>query len=165
MFGKEDSGPHSGGFLDATVRANMPDADDATIRIVTAIAGLLGAVAYADREFSDDEQTMVRGELERVNGLTAQAVNAICVGLKRHIVEISTIYGPRFTRDLKAHGDHDLRMQVLELLMKAAAADGEVSTEETVVMRRTAQALGLSQSEYNAVQARYTERLAVLKTK
>ncbi len=143
----------------------MPDADDATIRIVTAIAGLLGAVAYADREFSDEEQTMVRGELERVHGLTAQAVNAICVGLKQHIVEISTIYGPRFTRDLKAHGDHDLRMQVLELLMKAAAADGDVSTEETVVMRRTAQALGLSQAEYNAVQARYAEHLAVLKAK
>lgn len=143
----------------------MPDADDATIRIVTAIAGLLGAIAYADREYTDEEQALIRNELACIQGLTPQAIDAICIGLKQHIVEISTIYGPRFTRDLKAHGDHDLRLQVLELLMKAAAADGDVSTEETTVMRRTAQALGLSQRDYNAVQARYADHLAVLKAK
>lgn len=162
MIWKRKNDRHSGGYLDATVRANMPDADDATVRIVTAIAGLLGAVAYADREYTDEEQTLVRSELEQIQGLTPDGVQAICVGLKQHIVEISTVYGPRFTRDLKTHGAHDLRMQVLELLMKAAAADGKISVQETNVIRRTAHALGLSQTDYNLVQSRYEDKLGIL---
>ena len=47
----------------------MPGADEATIRIVSAIAGLLGQVAYADHDYSEPEERKIREALGRVEGL------------------------------------------------------------------------------------------------
>ncbi len=52
--------PDSAEQLVTTVRGALPAADDETVQVVTAIAGLLGTVAYADREFSAVEQLRVR---------------------------------------------------------------------------------------------------------
>lgn len=51
------------------VRAQMPDASEDTRRLVTAVAGLLACVAYADREFSEPEREAMRNELARLPGM------------------------------------------------------------------------------------------------
>ena len=59
--------------------------------------------------------------------------------------------------------DLDLRREVLDVLVDLAAADDEVSMSETQLLRRTATAMGLSQDDYVASQARHRDRLSVLK--
>lgn len=144
------------------VRRELPDADDETVLVVVAITGLLGAVAYADRSYSDREEHRVRAELERVHGMTASGIEAICALLRGHAVEAATVEAPRYARTLLELGDRELRVEVLGALLEIAAADGEITTAETNVLRQLTKALGLTQDDYNAAQEKHRERLGVL---
>jgi uncharacterized tellurite resistance protein B-like protein len=148
--------------LARAVRENMAEADEETARIVVAIAGLLGTVAYADRRYAPDEERRIRQELERIHGLTAAGVDAVCRALRDHAVEISTIEAPFYARELLALADRDLRLQVLDALVDIAAADDQITVAETNMLRLTATALGLTQEDYNACQARHRDKLKVL---
>jgi uncharacterized tellurite resistance protein B-like protein len=146
-----------------SVRSHLPDADDDTVRVVAALGGLLAAVAYADREYSKAEETLVRQLLERVHGMTSAGVDAISAAIREHIVEASTVGIPRFARELRELGDAELRREVLEALVDLAAADGRLTMNETNLLRQLTTALGLSQSDYNDAQSRHRERLSILK--
>jgi uncharacterized tellurite resistance protein B-like protein len=169
MFGRwlKPSGPVStpagAEELERLVREALGERDRDSILVVVALAGLLGAAAYADRSYSDAEDTQVRGELLRVHGMTPAAVDAVCAALRRHIVQISTVEVPRYCRLLRELGDRELRVEVLEVLVDLAAIDGVITTAETNLLRQVTTALGLSQGDYNEAQAKHRERLAALK--
>jgi uncharacterized tellurite resistance protein B-like protein len=145
------------------VRAHLPEADEATLRIVVAIAGLLAAVAYADRELSDSELQHARRVLAEIEGLHARGADAICAVLREHIVDIASINPQAFTRDLREHADVAVRREVLDLLVDLAAADGQVSLSETDLLRRTTSALGLEANDYVVSQARHRDKLTLLR--
>jgi uncharacterized tellurite resistance protein B-like protein len=145
------------------VREHLPDADDETARVVAALGGLLAATAYADREYSSAEEAVVRRLLARVNGMTAAGIDAVCDAIRRHVVEASTVGIPRFTRELRELGDTELRREVLDALVDLAAADGQITMNETNLLRQITTSLGLSQEDYNDSQARHRERLSILK--
>jgi len=58
MFGRWLNAARSGVALEGAeqiteaVRTHLPNADEETVRVVTCIAGLLGSIAYADRDYS-----------------------------------------------------------------------------------------------------------------
>ena len=149
--------------LAAAVAPHMPGADDATVRIVAGIAGLLAHIAYADHDYSAVEEQRIREELGRVEGLGAIGVDALCAVLRQHIGEIAAVDAPRHARALRDLADRDLRRHVLELLVDLAAADDEVVVAETNVLRQTTTALGLSQADYDAAQTRHRDKLTVLR--
>jgi uncharacterized tellurite resistance protein B-like protein len=146
------------------VREHLPGADDETVRVVTALAGLLTAVAYADRDYSDAEEATLRAALARVHGMTNAGVDAVCDALRRHVISARAVEVPRYTRELKELGDVELRREILDVLVDLAAADGNITTPETNLLRQITTSLGLSQTDYNESQARHRERLAVLKS-
>jgi uncharacterized tellurite resistance protein B-like protein len=148
--------------LEHAVRSELPGADEEAVLVVTAIVGLLGAVAYADSDYSPEEQRRVYDELSIIHGMTPSGAEAICTALKRHILEIATVQSPRYSRILRELGDPELRLEVLEMLVALAAADQTITSAETNVMRQITTALGLTQRDYNAAQAKYRDRLAVL---
>jgi uncharacterized tellurite resistance protein B-like protein len=76
---KPDAAP-SGTDLEKLVRAQLPDADEDTHVLVTAITGLLACVAFADRDYSEAEQAHVREVVERIHGLPAQSTSASDLG-------------------------------------------------------------------------------------
>jgi uncharacterized tellurite resistance protein B-like protein len=147
------------------VGEHLKDADDDVKRIVTAIAGLLGCVAYADRVYTDAEEQHVRAELSRVHGLPWTGVDAICRILRDHVAELHRDGDHFFTRELREVADREQRVEVLEVLVDLAAVDGVLSVQETNDLRRLATALGLAQPDYDAAQARHRDKLAVLQRK
>jgi uncharacterized tellurite resistance protein B-like protein len=155
--------PRAATVLSGVVRDQMPGADDEAARIVASIAGLLGTVAYADRTYAPVEEHRIKQELGRVQGLAPAGVDAICRVLREHIVEISTVEAPVYARELLDLAHRDLRLQVLEALVDLAAADDELTIAETNVLRLTTTALGLTQADYNACQARHRDKLRVLR--
>lgn len=169
MFGKwlrlERRSPAAsgGGALRESVQRELPGADAETISVVTSIVGLLGAVAYADRDYSSEEEAHVRQELGRVQGMTLQGIDAICKVLRQNVVEISTVEIPRFARTLVELGDEELRREVLGTLVALAAADASISLAETNLLRQITKSLGLSQQDYLEAQHRYRQFLASLK--
>jgi uncharacterized tellurite resistance protein B-like protein len=162
IFGRRQPPKRSVGSerIDGLVRERLAGADEDTLRVAVAVTGLLACVAYADREYSASEQALVRQILGRMQGLSEQAVEAICSALRDHIVEIAASNTQSYTRDLRELGEPELRREVLDALVDLAASDGE---PETDLLRRTAAALGLSQDAYLESQSRYRERLSVLK--
>ena len=149
--------------LHALVAGHLPDADADTHALVTAIAGLLACVAYADRQYREEEQAHVREALGSVHGLSPAGVEAICAVLQQHLVEIAATNQQQHTRRLRELAEPELRREVLDALVDLAAADHELSMAETELLRRTATAMGLTQDDYVASQTRHRERLSVLK--
>jgi DnaJ like chaperone protein len=158
------SAPAGAEELQRLVRQALGAVDEESIMVVVALAGLLGAAAYADRDYSDAEEAHVRRELARVHGMTEAAVDAVCAALRKHIVQVSTVEVPRYCRLLRELGDRELRAEVLEVLVDVAAADGVITTAESNLLRQITTALGLSQSDYNDAQAKHRERIAALKS-
>jgi uncharacterized tellurite resistance protein B-like protein len=148
--------------IEAIVRGHLPHADDETVRVVTCITGLLGAIAYADRDYSAAEEKRVRQELGRINGMQREGIEAIAEALRRHIIEVSTVQVPRYCRALVELADRELRSDVLDVLLEVAAADGVISLAETNLLRQVTTSLGLTQDDYNAAQARHRDKLLVV---
>lgn len=169
MFGRwlkpaaASSEPEGAEQITHLVREHLRSVDDETVRVVAAIASLLGAVAYADRNYSETEERHVREALGRVQGMTAAGIDAICAALRRHVVELSTVQIPRAARALRELGDRELRLEVLDALLDLAAADRDLSSSETGMLRTITTALGLSADDYLASQTRHRELLSVLK--
>src|SRR3954467_7668846 len=157
LSGQEEAS--AGGALRASIARELPEADAETITVVTSITGLLGTVAYADRDYSAAEEARVRTELERVQGMTQSGVEAICKTLREHIVAISSVETPRFARALRELADEDLRREVLGAMVELAAADESITLSETNMPRQLKKSLGLSQQDYLELQERHRQHL------
>lgn len=145
--------------LTAVVRAQLPASDPVTVSVVTAVCGLLAAIAYADREHSEAERHEIEVQLTRVEGLGEIEAAAIVKVTERHQVAFSTTFVARFARTLREQTDTSMRRQVLDVLLSVAAADGKISHDEVVSLRNLTTSLGLSQSDYNELQSKYRELL------
>jgi uncharacterized tellurite resistance protein B-like protein len=149
--------------LEAAVRRELPEADPETIQVVSAMTGLLGAVAYADRNFSGAEEERLLIELARIHGMTADGARAIAATLRKHVLAVSSVGIPHYCRALRELGDRELRLEVLEALLGLAAADGVIDQAEVNLVRQVTSSLGLSQDDYNEAQARHRGKLASLR--
>jgi uncharacterized tellurite resistance protein B-like protein len=141
--------PQARDRLAEIVEQYLADADDATRRIVTAVAGLLAKVAYADGDYSVKEEATIRKELSRVHGLSQ--------------ADVALLGDHDWTRDLRDLAERELRLEVLEVLVEMAVADEVLRHEEQVQLRRIAKALSLTQEEYNAIQAKHRDKLSTLR--
>jgi uncharacterized tellurite resistance protein B-like protein len=150
---------NSAELLRAAVHAHLPQADQEAVAFVTALAGLLASIAYADRSYSEAEQAHVREALSHVNGLTAAGVEAVCHVLVAHIRDLATVNPQAFSRELRENGDVELRREVLDVLVDLGATDGELSLAETNLLRRTTSALGLEHNDYVVSQQRHRDKL------
>lgn len=149
--------------LAAAVRRELPDADAETIQVVSAMTGLLGAVAYADRDFSQAEEARLLAELGRIQGMSGDGARAIATALRKHLVAVSSVGIPHYCRALRELGDRELRLEVLEALLGLAAADGVIDQAEVNLLRQVTSSLGLSQADYNDAQTRHRDKLATLR--
>ena len=146
--------------LEATIAKELPEADRETVQVVAALTGLLGAVAYADRDYSSAEEERLLVELSRIQGMTSAGAQAIAASLRKNLLAVSSVGLPHYCRALREIGDRDLRLEVLEALLRLAAADGVVDLSEVNLLRQVTSALGLTQADYNDVQTRYRDKLA-----
>jgi uncharacterized tellurite resistance protein B-like protein len=149
--------------LEQVVQTHLGDADEETRRMVVAVAGLLACVAYADRQYTDEERERIHRELSRIHGLSSGGVDAVCDIIEENILELTITAAQKYTRELRELSDREMRLEVLDILMDLAAADEVVSMSETDFLRRTAAGLGLTADEYQAAQDRHRDKLSILK--
>ena len=147
--------------LRLAIEQQMQGVDEATIRIVSAVAGLLGAVAYADKVFVAAEVEHVRASISRIHGMTPQATSTICGLLSRHMAEFAALHTHTFARDLKTLTEPHVRREVLDVLVDLAAVDGEISLPEVNLLRQLTTSLGLTQDDYNDSQSRHRDKLVI----
>lgn len=158
----QEISPEARDRLAEIVEKYLADVDEATQRIVTAVAGLLAKVAYADGHYSVQEEAAIQKELSRVHGLSPEGVDAICGLLADQISHVALLGDHDWTRDLRELASRELRLEVLEVLVEMAVADEVLKHDEQTQLRRIAKALSLSQDDYNAIQARHRSKLSTL---
>jgi uncharacterized tellurite resistance protein B-like protein len=137
----------------------MTGASDETVRIVAAVAGLLAAVAFADHVYDPEEGARIRDILGRFEELPEAGVLAVAQLFARDLAAVALHSHQRWLRDLRELADRSQRLEVLELLVELAAADGEIAHAEVDLLRRLTTALGLAQSDYQRIQDRYRSGL------
>ena len=162
MIFKKKSEPAPEGPLQRVVRERMPEADEETRRLVTAIAGLLACSAFADHLMTAEEEQAVQAELGRIHGLTPAAVDAIADVVKQEAKHLAGLGDQLFAREVRELCEREQRIEVLDAVLEIAAADGKITLDETNYLRRLATKLGLSQNEYVALQERHRDKLTVL---
>lgn len=145
------------------VRRALPGADADTLSVVAACAGLLAGVAYADRDFSNEEVDEIGRLMATVEGIGPDGSRAIVQALRAHVIELSSVHTTRFARTLKELGDRDLRLHLLGMLLELAAADEQISHAEVNTLRQVTRALGLDQADYNRLQAEHRHKLGSLR--
>lgn len=149
--------------LGQIVEAHLDDCDEPTQRVVTAIAGLLARIAYADGQYRAEEEQHIREELGRIEGLRAAGVDAICELLSDEIAHIALLGDHDWTRDLCELTTRELRLEVLDVLVELAVADHALSQDEVTQLRRITKALNLVQADYNAIQAKHRDKITSLR--
>lgn len=162
VFFRNKPEPRPTSALERVVAERLPKTDEATRRVVTAIAGLLACVAFSDHVMSPEEERSIRVELGRIHGLDAFAVNAITDVVKAEARRLSAEGDQLFARDIRELCEREQRVEVLDAVLEIAAADGRLTLDETNYLRRLATKLGLSQEEYVLVQERHRDKLTVL---
>src|SRR3954468_20283304 len=102
MFKRQPEKPSAADArLREVVQQALPDADADTVSIVTACAGLLAGIAYADRDFSAAEAREIERLLGSVEGLGALGAAPIVNALQAHRIELASVHAIRFARVLK----------------------------------------------------------------
>lgn len=164
LFGESGtSTPSASDELRQLVARSLPGADAHEAAIVGALAGLFATVAHADRAYSPAERAHIHQALGRVPGLAEGAVIAIESLLSERMAELAHESLQTYSRVLYEGLERPARAEVFEVLMDLAAADDVLDMHETNLLRRIANALGLSEQEYLASQERHREKLALLK--
>lgn len=147
-------------ILEAKVRDALGTSDEVTVKVVAAIAGLLAAVAYADRKITSEEAKQLRVQLARIHGFPSEHVEAVAQVLSEQALHLSATFVPRFTRTLRTELPEEDRWEVLDALLEMAAVDGAITHDEVASLRNMSTALGLSQDHYNALQEKHRSKLS-----
>lgn len=144
--------------LAGLVRAQLPNADDLMVRLVTSTVGLLAGVAWADGGYPESEQRMVEERLHRVDVFSQRETAAVCKLLAEPFASHVATHDPAsWTAQLLDITDLWQRQQMLDVLVDVAVADGALSPEEDRYLSETARTFELEDDVYAQSLARHPE--------
>ncbi|MEM9594454.1 MAG: TerB family tellurite resistance protein [Acidobacteriota bacterium] len=168
-FGKEEPPGHGGGPAAGdteTVRrivSQLEGLPAERARFVASFAFLLGRVAHADLDISDDETAEMEHQVQKVGGLPeSQAVLAVEIAKAQNRLFGST-EGFQVAREFRALTSKEERTRLLHCLFAVSAADQEISSDEDQVVAQIAEELGFSHREMIEVRRHYDEHRAVVR--
>ena len=148
-------------FFDSQIApASTSDADataDSTDRhaVQLAAAALLLELAHADDEFSPEERTYIEGALARQFDLSeAETRQLIELAGKEHEKSVDHF---QFTSLIAEQFDLGQKVVLAEVMWGLVAADGQIATHETYLVRKISNLLQLEPGYLNAARKRATE--------
>ncbi|MCP4200112.1 MAG: TerB family tellurite resistance protein [Proteobacteria bacterium] len=160
---KERSEDPELGELFGGMEAILQDFAENDIKYVTGFAGLLGKVAYADMEMSDDEVAKMQSILSSTLRLRDSQVGLIVKMLQNHSVQLCSLEDYRYVRMINKVCDKEQKMELIEAMFAVASADESVSSEEDSAIYVVSKGIGLSHKDFVTVRAQFKNYLEVLK--
>lgn len=122
------------------------DSDDQQVALAAAM--LLLEVAWADHEIEERELALIRNSLIALYDISESQVESVITEAKLEHQEISSIFP--FTRTLNEQLNTDERKRLIESLWRLNAFDGSEFHYEEGVIRKIAELLYLTHSEFIA---------------
>ena len=132
-------------------------------RYIAAFAYVLGRVAYADRDISEDEtivMTHLVTELGKIPEEQAALVVEIAKGQNELFGGTENFLVTREFRDLSSR---EQREELLHCLFAVAAADDSITSDEEAQVRQIASEIGLDQKEFVNVRSAYNDKREVVR--
>jgi uncharacterized tellurite resistance protein B-like protein len=146
-----DGYPNLDGLL-KELRKALPDDESVVLRYIAIVIILLGKVAWADGRFNAGEEETLRSLLAHIDRIAPSGVEAVCNSLRGQVPRVSDSELSLCYRELKALCDFQERREVMRLLTRLAAADGETSEAEHAALEAIAAELGISLGELESVE-------------
>ena len=111
-----------------------------------ACAALLVEVAFADKEFDEQEKVSLRTSLLETYNLEESAINEIILDAEKSIEESTSLYG--YTRVVNDEFEYQDKLDLLSNLWKVALADGYLDKYEEHLLRKISDLIHISHSDY-----------------
>lgn len=138
-------------------RGRMSGADEASIRVLSAMTSLLAHVAYADGRYTNEERARVRAELSLVLGFGEEDLDAICAVLGDHIDRLAGLPPEPAAQVLRKHFDVHMRADAVKVLIELAGSDRDFDTAEVTRIRAVADFLAVPADLVDALLRRARE--------
>lgn len=141
----------------------LEEMDPERARYLAAFAYLLGRVAHADLEISDEEtRAMERIVIEEGGLPEPQAVLVVQIAKSQNVLFGGT-ENFLVTREFNRLATHEQKVALLHCLFSVSASDKSISTVEDNEIRKISRELEFSHQDFIAVRLAHREHLAVLK--
>ena len=111
-----------------------------------ACAALLVEVAFADKEFDEQEKVSLRKSLLETYNLEESAIKEIILDAEKSIEESTSLYG--YTRVVNDEFEYQDKLDLLSNLWKVALADGYLDKYEEHLLRKISDLIHISHSDY-----------------
>ncbi|MCP3981921.1 MAG: TerB family tellurite resistance protein [bacterium] len=132
-------------------------------RFVASFAYILGRVAHADSDISDEETRAMERIVCRHGHLPEEQAVIIVQMAKTQTLLFGGTENFLVTREFSEIATREEKLSLLECLFAVSAADERVSATEDNAIRQIADELKLDHSEFIAVRSRFREHLGVLR--
>lgn len=159
--------PGSGSSADTEavrkIAASLDRMDPDGARYIAAFAYVLGRVANADLEITDDESRAMERIVREKGGLSEEQAVLVVQMARTQALLFGGTENYLVTREFHDIASREQKLALLDCLFSVSAADGGVSTVESGVIRQIADELKLDHGDYVAVRSRYRDHLDVLR--
>ena len=131
-----------------TLFENSADTNPRTTEHTLALvaAALLYEVARADFEQDAEEEATLTKALQEAFGLDSKTLDDIKQQASAQVDEATSLY--EFTRIINDHADANDKYTIVQLMWQVALADGEISRYEEHLIRRVAELIYVSHSDF-----------------
>lgn len=165
MFGLPDAEPHQAAETDTVRRIvqALDKMDPEQARYIAAFSYILGRVANADQQISEEELHIMESIVMSLANLPEEQAILVVQMAKQRNQLFGATENFLVTREFNRIAEREQKMNLLHCLFAVSAAHNEISLAEDNEIRQIASELGLDHREYIAVRSSFRDRLAVLK--
>jgi uncharacterized tellurite resistance protein B-like protein len=132
-------------------------------RYVAAFAYILGRVAHADLDISQEETLSMEEIVVRHGGLTTDLAIVVVQMAKSQNVLFGGTENYLVTREFKKLSTPEQRRHLLHCLFAVSSSDESISLVEDNEIRQVSKELGITHSEFISIRSDFRDYLAVLK--
>lgn len=145
------------------ISRELEQLDPARARYIAAFAYLLGRVAHADLDISEDEsREMERITMERGHLPPEQAVMVVEIAKRQNLL-FGHVENFLVTREFNQLASKEQKLELLDCLFSVSSSDDSVSSSEDSEIRQIASELLLEHREFIRVRSAYRDHLEVLR--
>ena len=137
--------------------------EPALARYLAGFAYILGRVAYADLDISEEESRQMERIVMDVGGLPEEQAVIVVQMAKTQNLLFGATENFLVTREFNRLSDRPQKLRLLRCLFSVACANRSISTAEDGEIRLIAKELLLEHKDFMAVRSEFRDHLAVLK--
>tara|TARA_Y100000588_G_scaffold394737_1_gene516938 strand:+ start:1264 stop:1806 length:543 start_codon:yes stop_codon:yes gene_type:complete len=132
-------------------------------KFIASFAYILGRVAHADLEISEQETQRMEHILQERGGLLKEQATLIVQIAKTQNYLFGSTKNFIITREFAHIATHSQKLDLLCCLFSVCSSDHAISTIEDNEIRGVTREIGLSHNDFIATRGKYIEHLTVLK--